>query len=234
MYAALILIAALGVAVMALVVRVRRLEAELRNVNAVAAERTADLAAANEQLEELATSDPLTQLANRRRFAYVLDDEWRRGKRANTPLALLMIDVDFFKRYNDTHGHPAGDECLRRVAHAIDTAAHRTSDLASRYGGEEFAVVLAATDLSGATIVAESIRRGVEALRIPHGASDAGAYVTVSVGVAVVTPAAGNSSEELVASADKALYRAKDAGRNRVVARSANGADGGNPVGRAP
>ncbi len=180
-------------------------------------ERTAQLARANEELEALARSDPLTGLANRRRFVEFIDAEWRRGRRFARPLSVIMADIDFFKSYNDTHGHQAGDECLRRVATALARVAGRPGDLVARWGGEEFVAVLAETPIETAAALAERMRAGVEALAIPHGAAPAG-RVTVSLGVAAWLPTESETWEALVEAADGAMYQAKGAGRNRVVA----------------
>ena len=137
--------------------------------------------------------------------------------RDGTSIALLMLDVDFFKSYNDTRGHLAGDECLRRVAGVIAARVKRASDLAARYGGEEFAVVLAGAEEEGALSVAQWIRGQIEAQLIPHGASTVSDYVTVSIGVGAMAPALGGSPERLIANADAALYRAKELGRNAVI-----------------
>lgn len=204
---------ALGVGV----VRVHRLKANARRLAELVSERTLQLEAANARLEELATRDALTGLANRRRFQDFLTQEWQRSRRTGAPLALVLLDVDFFKMFNDTHGHPGGDECLRRVAEVLRTTVNRATDLPARYGGEEFAVVLSDTNREGARVVAEAIRSRVEALAIAHGASAAGPNVTVSLGIAVATGTGTSSAEDLIASADQALYRAKAEGRNRWV-----------------
>jgi diguanylate cyclase (GGDEF)-like protein len=148
----------------------------------------------------------------------VLEQEWQRATRERIPLGMLMLDVDCFKRYNDTYGHQAGDSCLQRVAAVLASRARRPSDLAARYGGEEFAVVLPGADEAGVMAVGEWIRAEVERQRIPHGASLAGDVVTVSVGAAVARPAPGAEPAALVAAADAALYRAKEGGRNAVIA----------------
>ncbi len=186
------------------------------------AERTQALTAANQQLEQLAVTDPLTGLPNRRRLAETLGATWQRAARQVSSLALAMIDIDEFKQYNDHYGHPAGDRCLTRVASAISSRL-RVGDVVARYGGEEFCVVLADCDLATAESVAERIRAGVEALDEPHEPAAHG-RVTVSVGVAALVPGPGRSAEDLVASADAQLYRAKNAGRNRV-----SGPGGGTP-----
>lgn len=166
------------------------------------------------QLREMALHDGLTGLGNRRQFDSALEDEFRRAARDASPLALLMIDVDHFKLFNDTYGHQAGDDCLRAVAAAIDGAAKRPADLAVRYGGEEFAVLLPGTDESGGLAVAEAVHRNVARLGIPHAGSPQGA-VTASVGVAAALVADGSSRpDKLVRAADRALYEAKASGRN--------------------
>jgi diguanylate cyclase (GGDEF)-like protein len=168
-------------------------------------------------LEALSTTDALTGLANRRRFEEVLDGEWARAERHGDALSLLMIDVDFFKLYNDLHGHLAGDDCLRRVAGALAGAVTRAADLVARYGGEEFVAVLPGTDVSGCRAQAERLRRAVHQLSIPHGDTRAAANVTISVGGATLTPNAHASPTSLVEAADNALYRAKETGRDRAV-----------------
>ncbi len=171
---------------------------------------------AQQRLAQLSQIDGLTTIANRRRFDEALRIEWRRNMRMGTPLALLMADIDYFKQYNDRHGHLAGDDCLKRVAMAFSAAMRRPTDLTARYGGEEFVALLGDTDAEGATRVAEAMRRKVEQLMIPHGASSF-PYVTVSCGIAVTVPADDVTPEDLVMRADRKLYEAKDAGRNRVV-----------------
>lgn len=176
-------------------------------------------------LVRLASQDALTGLANRRTLDATLAREWLRAARAQLPLSVLLLDIDHFKSFNDTYGHPEGDACLRRVAGAVARTTRRASDLAARYGGEEFFVLLAETDAAGAAAVAERLREEVVALRIEHGASGAGAVVTVSIGLATVVPSpqdvggrAAGAVAALVQQADAALYAAKRGGRNRVVA----------------
>ena len=167
-------------------------------------------------LERLATLDGLTGIANRRHFDERLQNEWSRASRANAPLSLIMADVDYFKRYNDTYGHQQGDECLKAVSAVLQRLAVRVSDLAARYGGEEFAVILPNTDLKGACEVAERIRAEVEAAALPHGGNEVAPCVTLSLGVATLFPDAEGQSKTLVSQADQALYQAKKEGRNRV------------------
>ena len=181
------------------------------------AERTAALEEANRRLEHLSLADALTGLANRRRFDDALHAEWLRGLRTQRSLGLVMIDIDFFKLYNDSHGHPGGDACLQFVAQALSAGRRGGSDLVARYGGEEFVVLLPSTDLEGALLVADGLRAAVEALARPHLKSLYG-IVTISVGVAACVPTQAAQPAELIAAADAALYEAKREGRNRVAA----------------
>lgn len=179
-----------------------------------------ELETKNAILERMTAIDGLTGIANRRRFDETLEAEWRRARREHTQLGLILIDVDFFKRFNDHYGHLAGDDCLRKVASALANATHRPADLVARYGGEEFVALLPITDRAGVTTVAESLRNAVESLALPHEKSDAHPTVTISLGAALVAPptAAGSvTAESLIARADKALYSAKHGGRNRVT-----------------
>lgn len=182
-------------------------------------ERTYELKEANEQLAAMTRIDSLTGLANRRHFDEVLKVEFRRLKRSGAALSLILLDVDHFKNYNDAHGHLAGDDCLRRVGALISGMVNRSTDLAARYGGEEFAIVLPETDAEGGFVLAERIRRELANLNIPHAASAVADCVTASLGVATVAAAEALDAKDLVALADKQLYRAKSGGRNRVVCR---------------
>lgn len=179
-------------------------------------ERTAALAAANERLEALSLTDPLTGLANRRRLNDVLEHEWRRALRPQHPIAVAMVDVDHFKLYNDRYGHPAGDQCLRRVASVLNECV-RATDLVARYGGEEFAVVLPSADATVARQVAQRVRDAVVTLDQPHERAPHG-YVTVSIGVAVLIPSEEDDPQHLIELADQQLYQAKQNGRNQVMA----------------
>jgi diguanylate cyclase (GGDEF)-like protein len=167
------------------------------------------------KMSQMAHIDSLTGVANRRHFDNFLYQEWRRAQRGRWPIAMLMVDVDFFKLYNDIYGHQHGDQCLRDIAEAINKSIHRPSDLVARYGGEEFAVILPNTPVNGAMIVAEEIRQAVASLFIEHSKSTVAHYVTVSLGVAVIQPGQDNHLNELVHAADEALYKAKDSGRNQ-------------------
>ncbi len=198
-------------------VRVRALSARQAELEEVVELRTAEIKRANLELEWLAAMDSLTGMANHRTFHEELNKEWRRCLRLQCPLSLVFIDIDHFKPYNDAYGHLDGDGCLRRVAEAIASQVRRPGDIAARYGGEEFAVILADTPKEGASYVAEAQRAAVESLAIPHGTSPVSSVVTVSLGVATTMPWNGGAAEGLLGRADAALYRAKAAGRNRVV-----------------
>lgn len=163
---------------------------------------------------DLASADFLTGLANRRMFDERLEEEWQRSMRTRQPLGLVLIDVDMFKAYNDIYGHIGGDECLRCIAKVIGGNLQRSVDMAARFGGEEFAVILPNTGMEGAILVAEHIRDSVEAMKIPHSGSVHGVQ-TVSLGVAVAQPDLSGSLLSLLSAADHALYRAKSLGRNR-------------------
>ncbi len=175
----------------------------------------AQLEDANRRLRVLAQEDGLTRLANRRRFDEVLGTEYRRATRNGSPLAVVMLDVDCFKAFNDTYGHPSGDACLQALAGVLDGRCRRPVDLSARYGGEEFVLLLPNTDAAGALAVAECVHGAVRALAIPHAGSDHG-FVTVSVGVAAMVPGRLQGPAALVEAADAALYDAKRAGRNTV------------------
>lgn len=171
---------------------------------------------ANQALDKLAHVDGLTQVANRRRFDTILETEWRRMCRDKRPIGLIMGDVDYFKQYNDLYGHQMGDDCLVSIAEVLNSVLHRPADLVARYGGEEFAAILPDTDVQGCMKIAHIMKDKVESLKIPHGDSTAGSYVTMSFGVAVTVPETYDGWEKLISKADKALYRSKEEGRNRV------------------
>jgi two-component system sensor histidine kinase ChiS len=170
----------------------------------------------NEMLYKLATLDELTQIANRRQFNDYLKREWHRLQRENKPLAIVLCDVDYFKLYNDTYGHPAGDRCLQQIAGAIARTVKRPADLVARYGGEEFAIVLSDTDRLGAIKLARKIQSAIQALEIPHSGSEIGDYVTLSIGISTIVPSPAFSCEHLLDIADRALYEVKRQGRNRI------------------
>jgi diguanylate cyclase (GGDEF)-like protein len=171
---------------------------------------------ANEKLETLVNLDGLTQLANRRRFDEYLQQSWQRLARDQQPLALIMCDIDFFKNYNDTYGHVEGDHCLQKVSLVIQQAVRRPADLAARYGGEEFVLVLPNTDIEGAMLVAQSIGSKLLDLKIPHEDSAVSQFVTLSMGVTSLIPKVDSQPSVLLTSADYALYRAKELGRNQT------------------
>lgn len=183
-----------------------------------------DLVKVNSELEELSTRDGLTGLANRRSLDAFLAREADRMAREGGPLSLLMVDVDHFKRFNDRFGHQAGDQCLQVVAELIQAAARRPTDLAARYGGEEFVLVLSNTPLEGAIERAEALRRAVAAAEVSDMAPVDGRHVTASVGIATAGSVSRTSPDELIAEADRCLYAAKEAGRNRCVAGGDSGA----------
>jgi diguanylate cyclase (GGDEF)-like protein len=172
----------------------------------------------NQELQRLAYLDGLTQIANRRQFDDRLAVEWRTMKRDQSPLSLILCDVDYFKQFNDAYGHQVGDDCLRQVASAIANAACRSADLPARYGGEEFAILLPNTPLEGAVEVAKVIQTYIHYLEIPHRKSEVSLFVTLSFGVMSLIPSEGVLSDELVIGADKALYQSKVEGRDRITA----------------
>lgn len=181
--------------------------------------RERELEALTERLEQLSNQDGLTAVGNRRRFEEVYDKEWLRARRDGIPLSLLMIDIDFFKAYNDTYGHIKGDGCLKAVAGAICAVLKRPGDFVARYGGEEFVVILPGTDMAGSLAIAEEVRQTVRDLNMEHASSGAADRITVSVGVATACPRADIDPMALLEASDGALYRAKSNGRDRVEPR---------------
>ncbi|SEA18558.1 diguanylate cyclase (GGDEF) domain-containing protein [Thiothrix caldifontis] len=190
-----------------------------------------DLHAVQIQVQEQAHTDPVTQISNRRYFDSTFKTEWRRAAREGKPLSLLMIDVDYFKRYNDKHGHQAGDQCLQIIAQCIKAVARRASDVVARHGGEEFVILLPDTSLEDAVLLAERVRKSVEDQRVPHSDGAIPRIVTVSVGVSSCTPNTPHNAQSLheasiiypamlMNAADRALYRAKRNGRNQVAKES--------------
>jgi len=168
------------------------------------------------RFRSLAGVDGLTGIANRRTFEEALTMEWRRAVRSGASLSMLLVDIDHFKQFNDKFGHQRGDACLREVAGVLAAKTHRAGDFPARFGGEEFAIVLPATESAGAAHIAEIVRAGVERLGLPHPFSSVGSVVTVSIGVASITPTVDDRAQKLVCFADTALYRAKESGRNRT------------------
>lgn len=180
------------------------------------AERTAKLETLNEELQQLADRDGLTGVANRRSGHAYLQNTWLRLRREGQPLSVIMLDVDDFKPFNDTYGHQKGDDCLIRVAEALQCQMQRSTDMVVRYGGEEFMLILPNTDRNGAIQIAENTRLAIEALAIEHRESSTGDCITISLGSATTLPSDDNTTEQLVYIADQALYKAKQNGRNRV------------------
>ncbi len=172
---------------------------------------------ANLALEKLSSLDGLTNIANRRNFDHILRQEWNRSMRSFCPISLIMLDIDFFKLYNDTYGHQGGDETLKIVADILKDMENRPGDLAARYGGEEFTIILPETDISGVSEIAYSILDRVRAKKIKHASSTICDILTVSIGTATMVPPIKSQPDILIAVADKALYQAKNNGRNQVV-----------------
>jgi diguanylate cyclase (GGDEF)-like protein len=204
--------------------RVRERTAELDSINAALREEIEErsktekaLEVANQKLQELSLTDGLTGIANYRKFDQYLHQVWQRMTRKQSPISIIICDVDYFKQFNDTYGHQAGDFCLQEIAHAIASTLQRPDDLAARYGGEEFIVLLPDTDDAGAVQVAEKIQDAIAELDIPHAGSPAAPCVTFSVGLATTVPEHGSAPKTLLKSADRALYRAKNGGRNQIV-----------------
>lgn len=179
------------------------------------AHQTVELDRLNRALDKMSREDPLTSLANRRAFDDALSREWERARREQQSIALLYMDVDFFKLYNDTYGHNIGDVCLRRVGQTLKQALRRPADLAARYGGEEFVVLLPNTNADGAIDVAQRIIKHVDALALPHSRSKAASHVTLSIGITFTIPQKQQTLTEFLAKADAALYKAKEHGRHQ-------------------
>lgn len=171
----------------------------------------------NAELQKLTCQDGLTGIANRRRFDDFIRKECSRSSRERTPLSLLLIDIDYFKAYNDNYGHLKGDDCICKVAKALQRAVQRPADLVARYGGEEFSVVLPNTDMDGAITIAYSLKQIIKKLSIRHDFSDAANVITISVGIASKVAEDDSSPQDLIKLADEALYRAKKSGRDRCM-----------------
>ncbi|MGK2857058.1 MAG: diguanylate cyclase [Thermoanaerobaculia bacterium] len=204
-------------------IHMARVNRRLADTNRLVAERTREVELVNQQLQlanqvlhQLSTHDGLTGVANRRQFDEILLVEWRRAARVEGPIALVMVDIDQFKAFNDTYGHQAGDDALKEVAYALQDSVQRAGEVTSRYGGDEFAIILPGMLIDEAARLAEDLRKAVEMRKIRHASSSVSRYVTLSLGVASLQAARGGSAAELVAAADRALYAAKHAGRNRV------------------
>jgi diguanylate cyclase (GGDEF)-like protein/PAS domain S-box-containing protein len=171
------------------------------------------------ELEDLSFKDGLTGVANRRRFDALFATEWSAARRTQRPLSLAMIDIDFFKQYNDRYGHVRGDNCLQQVAQALRAGASRPRDFLARYGGEEFALVVPETDAGGALHIANRCREAVIAAAIEHAGSEVAPIVTLSLGVGTISPSADDDPAKFIESVDRRLYRAKQAGRNMIISR---------------
>ncbi|RYD01237.1 hypothetical protein N752_31285 [Desulforamulus aquiferis] len=171
----------------------------------------------SQRLEEISNIDYLTNLANRRYFHKVLENEWYRAVRNNSSLALIMIDIDFFKSYNDIYGHVGGDKCLERLASVFNNTLKRTTDLVARYGGEEFVILLPGTNLSGARDIARTLNERVSSLELPHSGSTINGKITMSIGMTAKIPDLEVLPESLILEADEALYCAKARGRNCII-----------------
>ena len=197
--------------------RVRALAARTRELESVVAVRTRDLVSARDQLQRLATEDALTGIPNRRKFEEVVDHEWRRAQRDGHRFSLALLDVDFFKRYNDRYGHAGGDACLRAVAQAVAAQCTRPMDLVARYGGEEFVLVLPETDDEGLLNILRSVLSAVDALDIEHADSTAAPHVTVSLGAVTLRPGQGEDLHAAIEAADAQLYASKEGGRYRAT-----------------
>jgi len=191
---------------------------ERKQVEGKLRESEAGLQIVNKKLERLSNIDGLTGLYNRRFFDAALDREWKRHQRSRIPFSLILCDIDYFKNFNDSYGHQAGDECLQDVAEAITMGSGRSSDVAARYGGEEFVIILPETSTRGALKAAETIRRKIRDLNIPHKNAVGRVVLSVSFGVATMIPERDVAPSNLVNLADKALYASKEAGRDRVTA----------------
>lgn len=186
------------------------------NLHTISQQKT-ELEVSNNLLLRLSYLDAPTEIANRRYFDEVIESEWRRAARTETPLSLMMVDIDYFKQYNDTYGHQAGDECLKAVANTLSKIIRRPGDMLARYGGEEFAVILPNTDYEGAIRLADAMCHAVESLKLPSPYSPH-RVLTISLGLAVkYTPEVSGTPDALLRCADEALYKAKDTGRNRYV-----------------
>jgi two-component system, chemotaxis family, response regulator WspR len=189
-------------------------EQQLTQAYRALAEMKEQLEHKNAQLQRLSALDGLTGIANRRRFDEGLEQEWKRARRDQEPISLIMLDIDHFKKFNDCYGHQRGDEVLKQIARALAGAVKRPTDFVARYGGEEFGAVLGSTDAAGAKTVAGELKAAVTALAIPHERSDTAGHVTISMGVATLRPTTETGFESLVAMADEALYKTKHAGRD--------------------
>jgi len=189
-------------------------EKELLEMTKLLKESNTKLHQAYDKLEKIALTDSLTEIANRRHFDEIYKKEWTRAQRMKESISIILIDIDYFKKYNDTYGHQKGDECLRKVAGVLQTTVNRSSDLVARYGGEEFIILLADTEADGAGTVAGNIKRKIAALAIEHNASDISPHLTLSMGCSFLIPHTDIHRDKLIHAADQALYQSKESGRN--------------------
>ncbi|TAN76370.1 MAG: diguanylate cyclase [Gallionella sp.] len=190
---------------------------EMKKLQEQLTESNSKLEESNATLLRLSTMDGLTGIANRRHFDETLLLEWKAGLRENRILSIIILDIDFFKKYNDGYGHQGGDDCLKEVAKTLRDTLHRAGDFIARYGGEEFVAILPHTDAKGAAIIAEHMRANIAAKNIPHAYSNVAGHVSISLGVAAMYPDNSASPADLIARADGALYKAKEQGRNRYI-----------------
>jgi len=217
-WAKLLMILGLIIAIMvAYQARIRALRAREKRLTLLVDSRTRELASVNETLLGLSYADPLTGIGNRRRFDQILETEWQRATRSKQPLALILVDIDRFKEFNDEFGHPEGDDCLKAVASTIADGLLRRGDSVARYGGDEFAVILPGTNLEGALVVAEQLRRAIVNLEDRKGPAASKPRIEVSCGVGAMTPQPFDDSRRLLKLADDGLYKAKQEGRNRIA-----------------
>jgi diguanylate cyclase (GGDEF)-like protein len=212
-YALFVVLAVYG----AMQLRVRAMAIKTRQLETEVAARTRDLVAARDELQRLATEDALTGVANRRKFDAIVEQEWRRAQRDGHWLTLALLDVDFFKRYNDLYGHVPGDECLRAVAQAVAGQCSRPTDLVARYGGEEFAIVLPDIDPEGVRTMLRSVLLAVDGLQIAHADSPCAPHVTISIGAVTMKPGRNDETQAALRRTDDLLYQAKEGGRHRAV-----------------
>lgn len=212
----IILVFLTGIIFMLFKIRIKNIETQRKKLQKLVDERTKQLKKANDALEHLAKEDGLTGIANHRTFQDYLDKEWDRARREQKPISLIMADVDFFKLFNDTYGHQAGDDCLIMIAQVMKSVLNRPADLVARYGGEEFGIIMPNTDLKGGAFIAKKIKQDIIDKQISFKESSIKNVVTVSLGVATLIPSKENDKSILILSADKSLYQAKRLGRNRV------------------
>jgi len=195
-----------------------RIQEVLSERNQKLRELSQKLEDANKKLNAMATTDKLTGIANHRKFMEFISREWEIARRNNKPLSLLIADIDYFKKFNDTYGHLEGDKCLKKIGETLKKSTKRPGDIVARYGGEEFTVLLPDTDSKGALDVAKRMKKNIISLKIPHKKSDIAKYVTISFGVSTyISEKSGNSYRILIEKADKALYRSKERGRNKIT-----------------